>query len=143
MGNKSREQEGRRKSVPTKGRNGKRDEVGKALEEAEATTKDLEAIQNGGMPGVTFTPAKAALSTKQPPEKIVSKQSPAAAAVVAVASAAAEPMTKAGVREYNDFFGLFAKALRENRAFRPLGFIPGPAVILNFREGGEVIRIYA
>lgn len=49
-----------------------------------------------------------------------------------------EVMTKAGVREYNDFFGLYAKSVRERRAFRPLGFIPGPAVLLNFREGGEV-----
>lgn len=52
------------------------------------------------------------------------------------------PTTKAGVSEYNDFFGLYAKSVRENRPFRPLGFIPGPAVILEFREGGEA-RVFA
>ena len=52
------------------------------------------------------------------------------------------PTTKAGVSEYNDFFGLYAKSVRENRSFRPLGFIPGPAVILEFREGGEA-RVFA
>jgi len=50
--------------------------------------------------------------------------------------------TLAGVREYNDFFGLYAKSVREKKPFRPLGFIPGPAVIPEFREGGEV-RIFA
>ena len=50
--------------------------------------------------------------------------------------------TLAGVREYSDFFGLYAKAVRERKSFRSLGFIPGPAVILDFREGGEA-RIFA
>lgn len=53
-----------------------------------------------------------------------------------------ETVTKAGVKEYNDFFGLYAKSVRERRPFRSLGFIPGPAVVLEFREGNEV-RIFA
>lgn len=64
------------------------------------------------------------------------KTTPAPAATVAPEKKeAAVVMTKAGVREYNDFFGLFAKCLREKGGyFRSLGFIPGPAVILNFRK---------
>jgi len=52
--------------------------------------------------------------------------------------------TVAGLKEYNDFLGLLAKAVRENRVsqIRSLGYIPGPAGIFEFREGGEV-RVYA
>jgi len=52
--------------------------------------------------------------------------------------------TIAGVREYNTFFGLYAKyvkLVREEEAFLlflSLGYIPGPAVILEVREDGEV-----
>jgi len=66
------------------------------------------------------------------------KTVPVTKALVAVAAAnSTEAMTKAGVREYNDFFGLYAKSVREKKPFRPLGFIPGPAILLEFREGGE------
>jgi len=50
--------------------------------------------------------------------------------------------TRAGAQEYSDFFGLYAKSIREKKAFRSLGYIPGPAIILEFREGGE-IRVLA
>ncbi len=53
-----------------------------------------------------------------------------------------KPMTKAGVKEYGDYFGLYAKSVRENRPFWSLGFIPGPGTIPEYREGGEV-RILA
>jgi len=69
--------------------------------------------------------------------KLLPEVSPTPAPVVTTV-----PTTKAGVSEYNDFFGLYAKSVRENRPFRPLGFIPGPAVILEFREGGEA-RVFA
>lgn len=65
------------------------------------------------------------------------------------------PATKAGVREYNSFFDLYASIVEEGgnecslsdgwagrrngRYFLPLGFIPGPAVVLEFQGGNPVI----
>lgn len=101
------------------------------------------AKENGGLPptpeekkvapGVTFQ------STAKKP---ANSSAPAPTTTATPQAKKGEVMTVAGVREYNDFFGLFAKSVREKKAFRPLGFIPGPAVILEFREGGEV-RILA
>lgn len=62
----------------------------------------------------------------------------------------AAPATRAGVREYNAFFGLYAEIVRNSRRvalldgltgkqnglyFVPLGFIPGPAALLFFKDG--------
>lgn len=53
-------------------------------------------------------------------------------------SSESERVAQAGVRQYDAFFKLYAKSVREKKAFRSLGYIPGPAVILDIREGGEV-----
>jgi hypothetical protein len=45
--------------------------------------------------------------------------------------------TKAGVKEYNNFFALYAQSLAgDGLVFWPLGFIPGPALLT---YGGEVV----
>lgn len=50
------------------------------------------------------------------------------------------PMTVAGKAEYDAFFGLYAESVRQGKeaGFRPLGFIPGPAIILDSRGDGKV-----
>ncbi len=109
-----------------------------------------EALKNGA--GTVTGPALASTSVavKEPlaqaPTSValaVVEKSPAiVTAPIAVAAktppAPTPAMTKAGVREYNDFFGLFAKSVRERKTFRPLGFIPGPAVLVGFQEGGDI-----
>jgi len=66
----------------------------------------------------------------------------------------AAPATRAGVKEYNTFFGLYAEIVRNSRRvalldgltgkqnglyFVPLGFIPGPAALLFIKEGNVQI----
>lgn len=66
----------------------------------------------------------------------------------------AAPATRAGVREYNDFFGLYAEIVSSSRRvcltdglagrqnglyFLSLGFIPGPAALLFFKDGNVQI----
>ncbi len=114
----------------------------KALRQARETK---EVLKNGGVvvattdppgPGPGPAPTSVALMVVKAPVAVAVKESPTPAPVAMVAKAI--PITKAGVQEYNDFFGLYAKSIREKKAFRPLGFIPGPAVLISFREGEEV-----
>ena len=80
-------------------------------------------------------------STPEPPESRERAPQPA--------------ITRAGTSQYNEFFGLYAAWVRngkyrclslvealqgeaEGTYFVPLGFIPGPAIILQFRDDGLV-----
>lgn len=115
--------------------------MGKQKAHRRQEQKAKEALKNGGsgnslgaLPGMVNS---GAITVKDPP----------AQPLVAAASATVEKKdekkdTRAEFRHYETFFGLYAKSVRERRPFRSLGFIPGPAVVLEFREGNEV-RIFA
>ena len=134
---------------------------------SEASTQDMQKFLGRKEEGSNNNPfavlkemvadGRLVLATKAEVAEIVAKTEKAAAtrkaemliptpATVAPTERKEAPTTtKAGVKEYNDFFGLFAKQRREGGYFRSLGFIPGPAVILNFRKpnGGWEVQITA
>lgn len=52
----------------------------------------------------------------------------------------AQAVKKTPKVQYDEFFSLYAKSVRKKKPFQSLGYIPGPAVILDFRDV-EKIRI--
>lgn len=90
--------------------------------------------------------APAATATA-PPTAIVPPQATTPAPKPAATDPQKGPKTTvAGMKEYGDFFGLYNRFLQllnegENVAFRPLGFIPGPAVIFAFRDEDDKIKV--
>lgn len=76
--------------------------------------------------------------TDKPPTRALAPEKPEAQAPASLPTKS-DKTTRATKENYDEFFRVYASAVKQDLpGFRPLGYIPGPAAIFEFREEGEI-----